>query len=317
MAAKGQNNLGGLTENDRPVGASKHSRLLNRHRRSPSASSASSDSSSSGSESSGSDSSCSGGRRRRRHGGAYNPTVRKAVDDALNAWYNQKFLGYTLGGPNHWSAVPKKLTDMVDKINEFWQALTSNQDVLNSLKQALQTHGLASVASTMTKLGFGKRHVGRPMQKGLVKLLLMKLGHRKGFKPKHSGRRGGDAFANKINTYDPLTKTAVNAGLSFAKTKAPKIVQGITDLYNVYAGVADHADQIDTMVSKQVPAIKSAVNKVTSIARNARATGLGRSGKRAPSARNMAVSKLMREEGLTLGQASKKVSEMTKRGGDL
>jgi hypothetical protein len=43
--------------------------------------------------------------------------------------------------------------------------------------------------------------------------------------------------------------------------------------------------------------------------------GLGRKGKRAPSQRNMMVAKLMREKGMTLGEASKAVSAMMKRGG--
>jgi hypothetical protein len=42
-------------------------------------------------------------------------------------------------------------------------------------------------------------------------------------------------------------------------------------------------------------------------------TGKGRKGKRKPSERNMMVSKLMREEGLSLGEASKKVSAMMKK----
>ena len=41
--------------------------------------------------------------------------------------------------------------------------------------------------------------------------------------------------------------------------------------------------------------------------------GKGRKGKRKPSERNMMVSKLMREEGMSLGEASKKVSAMLKK----
>lgn len=59
------------------------------------------------------------------------------------------------------------------------------------------------------------------------------------------------------------------------------------------------------------------IKTVTDAAKAGRQSGLGKKGKRAPSQRNMMVSKLMREEGLTLGEASKKVSAMLKKGGAL
>ena len=91
-------------------------------------------------------------------------------------------------------------------------------------------------------------------------------------------------------------------------------------MYNAYAAIGDNADLIESTINaipKAPQSAKDVINKVAETAKQGRQMGLGKKGKRAPSQRNMMVSRVMREEGLTLGEASKKVSAMLKRGGAL
>jgi len=112
--------------------------------------------------------------------------------------------------------------------------------------------------------------------------------------------------------------------------------------YNAYDAVKQNADKImavtDNIPAPVGPEIRSIIEKVKGGAAGVlnepkdpgvppmaaapmggpltipkTAAGKGRKGKRKPSERNMMVSKLMREEGLSLGEASKKVSAMMKK----
>jgi hypothetical protein len=84
--------------------------------------------------------------------------------------------------------------------------------------------------------------------------------------------------------------------------------------YEVVKSVKENGDAIKDAVGK-TGAPQSAKNVINSAVDAIK--GLGRKGKRQPTQRNMMVSKLMREEGLSLGEASKRVTAMLKHGGAL
>jgi hypothetical protein len=275
---------------------------------------------SSGSESSSSSalsSSSSGvsaaGRRRRRHRGGAAMTedqrisARKAINAGLDFWYKYAPNDLAFGGKPlaNWTIVPDKIKEVVNKVNELWQMIEGNANNIASIK-AVMTKKAPKVAEVIEKLGFGRRSIGRKLNAKLYKLL-----HKKA----RQLRRGGDKMDDKLASLSLLDKYN-----DYVKPKAPKFDAAVRPLYNAYAEIGDNADLIQSTINA-IPsapqAAKDVIKKVTDIAKQGRQMGLGKKGKRAPSQRNMMVSKLMREEGLTLGEASKKVSAMMKKGGSL
>ena len=271
----------------------------------------------SSSESSALSSSSSGvsaaGRRRRRHRGGAAMTedqrisARKAINAGLDFWYKYAPNDLAFGGKPlaNWTIVPDKIKEVVNKVNELWQMIEGNANNIASIK-AVMTKKAPKVAEVIEKLGFGRRSIGRKLNAKLYKLL-----HKKA----RQLRRGGDKMDDKLASLSLLDKYN-----DYVKPKAPKFDAAVRPLYNAYAEIGDNADLIQSTINA-IPsapqAAKDVIKKVTDIAKQGRQMGLGKKGKRAPSQRNMMVSKLMREEGLTLGEASKKVSAMMKKGGSL
>jgi hypothetical protein len=250
-----------------------------------------------------------GRHRRHRRGGLTGKEVKDAIDTGFDLYYNQTIWG---AKPKDWSIIPGKVKDMFNQAHDIWTTLES---YASKLKSAFRTHGAPAVADMMERVGLGKlrkgirsKHIHAIKNKFLTNLL----------QPERL-RRGGDLFDDKLSSYGIL------GAYNFAKGKIPsqykgnfdKIEKGIRYGYDILKTVKDNASGIKASIADARPpasvanTLNSAVDKVASI------QGLGKKGKRKPSERNMMVSKLMREEGLTLGEASKKVSAMLKKGGSL
>lgn len=261
--------------------------------------------SSSGSEMSGpltkAPGSCGKGRRRHKHGGA-TPTPRELVNEGFNFWYNYKPNDFTFQGKplSDWSIVPGKVKEVVNKVHSLWQMIEDNSKNITNIKAVMKNKAPA-VAQAIERMGFGRKHIGKRLNSKLWKML-----HRK------ARRQGGDAFDDKLSSFGVKGVYDNNV-----KNKYPAVDKGLRPLYNAYAAMGDNADLIQSTVNAMPNAPQSAKDVfrvVTDAAKQGRQMGLGKKGKRMPSQRNMMVSKLMREEGLTLGEASKKVSAMLKGG---
>jgi hypothetical protein len=269
----------------------------------------------SGSESDSGKSSKSGGRRRRRfrvgRGGPDDiptgGTPRQWVNWVIDTWYNYKPSNFVFQGTplSNWSLVPQKMKDLMSKLNEIWGMIEGNAQTITDLKSFMAKKA-PKLSDALTRLGFGRK------QK--AKMLYMFLKHGK----KHL-RSGGDAFDDKLSSIgaEGALKT-----LTGKWPTAGKIANAVRPLYNAYTAVAENADMVRTGLeyakSKNMPGVDKLapiVERVVSKAESLKQQGLGRKGKRAPSQRNMMVAKLMREKGMTLGEASKAVSAMMKRGG--
>jgi hypothetical protein len=228
-------------------------------------------------------------------------TPRDLVNQGLDFWYHTNVLGKPFAD---WSTMPSAMKNVVNKVNEIWKMIEANAKNVTNIKNVIRSKAPA-VAEAIDKLGFGRKHIGKELN-GKLWYALKKMAKQ---------RKGGDAFDDKLSSFGLK-------GLydSQVKPKAGKIDSGVRTLYNAYAAIGDNADLIQSTVNA-IPAApqsaKDVIKTVTDAAKSGRQSGLGKKGKRAPSQRNMMVSKLMREEGLTLGEASKKVSAMLKKGGAL
>jgi hypothetical protein len=254
------------------------------------------------------------GRRRRFRVGRGGPddiptggTPRQWVNWVIDTWYNYKpsslpFLSTPL---SNWSLVPQKMKDLMSKLNDIWGMIEGNAQTITDLKSFMAKKA-PKLSDALTRLGFGRKH--------RAKMLYLFLKH-----GKRQLRRGGDAFDDKLKSIgaEGALKT-----LTGKWPTAGKIANAVRPLYNAYTAVAENADIVRAGVDyakshnmpgvdKLAPIVERVVNKAESLKQQ----GLGRKGKRAPSQRNMMVAKLMREKGMTLGEASKAVSAMMKRGG--
>lgn len=230
-----------------------------------------------------------------------NTSARQLVNSALDTWYNVSIGGKPL---NNWTLVPQKMKDFVGKINEVWKQIEGNAQLITNIKGAIASRAPA-VADAISRLGFGRKRgykVHNRVNQYLVKLA------------KHH-RRGGDAFDDKLDSFG--IKSLYNNSVKNYSDLTKKVDQGARTLYNGYRAIADNGDMIKEIIDQApVPSgAKTAVRNVVGKMEQLKQQGLGRKGKRAPSQRNMMVAKLMREKGMTLGEASKAVSAMMKRGG--
>jgi hypothetical protein len=230
-------------------------------------------------------SSGSGGRRRRHRRGG---DLRTDVDAAFDIWYNTSIAGKALA---NWSTVPDKVKSIVNKLKEIWDWLKANATGLKTAFNKVEK--LKVIAQKMEAVGLGRRHA-----KAMYRV--------------YKQRRGGDAFDDKLSSLNikGLYDTAKNYNAT--ATKADKGIRGV---YNTFAAVRDNAEDVKAAVNSS-PAPQSVKDKAKTIVDGIKNSGLGRKGKRAPSKRNMLVSKLMREHGLSLPEASRKASQMMK-GGEL
>ena len=224
------------------------------------------------------------GRRRHRRGG----DLKSDVDAAFNIWYSTSIAGKPLA---NWSTVPGKVKEIVDKLKEVWDWLTRNATGLKAAFNKVEK--LKVIATKMEAIGLGRRH---------AKAMYRAFKH----------RRGGDAFDDKLSSLNikGLYDTAKNYNETSKKADA-----GLRGVYNTFAAVRDNADDVKNAVDAS-PASQTVKDKAKSVVDSIKKSGFGRKGKRAPSKRNMLVSKLMREHGLSLPEASRKASQMMK-GGEL
>jgi hypothetical protein len=195
------------------------------------------------------------------------------------------------------------MKEFINKINEVWKQIEGNAQLITNVKGLLKSKAPA-VADAITRLGFGGKR-GNKIHTKVNKYFLKLAGV----------RRGGDAFDDKLDSFG--IKGIYNSSVKNYNSLTQKVDQGARTLYNGYRAIADNGDMIKELVDQApVPAgAKSAVKSVVGKMESLKQQGLGRKGKRAPSQRNMMVAKLMREKGMTLGEASKAVSAMMKRGG--
>jgi hypothetical protein len=259
-----------------------------------------------------------GRRRRRRHGGAFTGvdslktgTIKERIDNAFDLWDNYAPAGSNFSGNRiwqgkalkDWSSVPQQVKDLVVKFETAWGKLKSGA---KALKDFANMKGFpeavkSAVVPQLEAVGFGRSHAKKFGKKMLKRLFIL-------------ARHGGDKFDDKLNSlgakgaYDTAKGLIGDIGTKFDAVARPT--------YNALAYVRDNADTINSGVDA-IPGVaastKTAVKGMVSAVKN---SGLGRKGKRAPSKRNMLVSKLMREHGMSLPEASRKASQMMK-GGDL
>ena len=259
------------------------------------------------------------GRRRRHRGGAFTGNlselttgpVKDRIDNAFDLWnnyappggYTSSFPGNVFQGKSlkNFSSIPQKVKDMVAKIEEVWKKLKTGAA---ALKQLANTNGFPAalkdaVVPQLTAVGFG-RHQAKKYGKKMLKQVFTLLRH------------GGDKFDDKLNSLG--VKGAYDTAKSLAKDIGSKFDGVVRPVYNAAAYVRDNADTINSAIDA-VPGVsaqtKTSVKGVVSGIKN---SGLGRKGKRAPSKRNMLVSKLMKEHGMSLPEASRKASQMMKGG---
>nr|WPF46463.1 MAG: hypothetical protein [Lake Baikal virophage 3] len=225
------------------------------------------------------------------------------------------------------SYLPDSAKQYVDKIFGLYNTIRVNaklfKTVLSSVTGSNAT-GAIKIKEKIEQLGFGRM----PMKHSYkaMKMLDKKSGSRThrllkkmfgaGFLTDQAGDLAYEIAPFGKDTAKSLARSAVDKLISTSATakKIDGFVESGVEMYN--------------NVKANMPAIRSAMNTFKTKVPNAgpsidkadnalKTVGLGRKGKRAPSQRNMMVSKLMREKGLTLGEASKQVSAMLKRGGDL
>jgi len=267
--------------------------------------------------------------RQRQHKEHKGGNVKSTVDAAFKFWYEKKVLGSPLA---NWTTMPSGIKDFVSKIHDVWGVL---EKYAPQIKQVLKTGKVDKVVSYMEKLGFGKNGLKRK-QRAMVHAQFL-----------HKMLKGGDAFDDKLSSMS--LKGLYNTAKSLIPAKYAASVKqfdaGVRGAFNAYDAVKKNADKImavtDNIPAPVGPEIRTMIEKVKGSGGAAGVmnepkdpgippmaaapmagpltkddkTGKGRKGKRKPSERNMMVSKLMREEGLSLGEASKKVSAMMKKKG--
>lgn len=259
-----------------------------------------------------------GRRRRRRHGGAFtgpdsltSGTIASRIDNAFDLWNNYapstsfSFPGAVWQGKplKSWSSVPDKVKAMVAKIDEVWTKLKSGAKALKDLanKNGFPAAVKDAVVPQLEAVGFGRHHAKKYGKKMLKQLFTVM-------------RHGGDKFDDKLNSIG--MKGAYDTAKGLTKDIGSKFDAIVRPTYNTLAYVRDNADSINSAIDAVpgvAPASKNSVKAVVSGIKN---SGLGRKGKRAPSKRNMLVSKLMKEHGMSLPEASRKASQMMKGSGE-
>jgi len=234
-----------------------------------------------------------GSGRRHRHRHNRGGSIKDDVNAAFNTFYNVEIAGKK---PVEWSSIPGKVKDVIAILKETWTWLQENASALKQLFR--KTPKLAVVADKMESIGLGRHHAKR-LAKKMVKHLL-----------------GGDAYDDKLKSFGTVLGVSVKGAYDTALKAYPKlqpIDKGVRPIYNAFAAVRDNADDIKGVVNSS-PAPQKVKDTAAKIVDKIKNSGLGRKGKRAPSKRNMLVSKLMREHGLSLPEASRKASQMMKGG---
>ena len=219
---------------------------------------------------------------------------KELIQKAFDVWYNTRFNINPLSSDPPTSlaekkAVPQELKDAVDKLKEVFEFLVRN---MTGIKDVLRRAGLTSVISAVEKAGFG-RH-GRRNLRYIVK---------------HVVRRAKGGAIDFGRVYDVASSTMGNSLVKAAcnyNSSTKSACDGINKVLDVYGKMRENKDKIRAGID-MVPNV-SQKNKDTlkaNLEKVGLGVGLGRKGKRTPSARNMAVAKVMRERGVSLPEASR------------
>jgi hypothetical protein len=224
--------------------------------------------------------------------------------------------------PSAMKSAVKPLTDFADKVFSLYNTIKSNATMFKKVLESVQgepNHSSAlKVKDKLEQLGFGR--MPRRKTLSMMKDLDSKNGtkaHKLLKKMFGAGWLSDKAYELGSPFYLGSTAKAAVDGIiksSSAAAKFDKFVDAGVDMYNNVKANMPLIRSAMTNFKAKVPAASASIDKVDGALKT---VGLGRKGKRQPSQRNMMVSKLMREKGLSLGEASKQVSAMLKKGGEL
>lgn len=214
--------------------------------------------------------------------------------------------------------LPRVATDFADKIFNLYNTIKENAGLFKAALSKLEGPNKDSalkVKGKIEELGFGRmpmKHTYKAMKN---------LDRKHGTKTHKLLKKMFGAGVISDFVYNNAPWGAQNAAKSAVETLIKNNATAAKFNNFVEAG----KDMYDN-VKVNMPLIRSAMNalkthvsqpqkdKIDQVDNALKSVGLGRKGKRQPSQRNMMVSKLMREKGLTLGEASKQVSAMKKGG---
>ena len=222
------------------------------------------------------------------------------------------------------SYLPDSAKQYVDKIFGLYNTIKTNatlfKKVLESVQGANATSAL-NVKSKLEQLGFGRmpmKHSYKAMKMldrshGTRTHKLLKKMFGAGFLTDQAGEAAYKLAPFGKDTAKNLARSAVDKLISSNATakKIDGFVESGVDMYNNVKANMPLIRSAMSGMKTRIPASAASIDKVDGALK---AVGLGRKGKRQPSQRNMMVSKLMREKGLSLGEASKQVSAMLKGG---
>jgi len=250
-----------------------------------------------------------------------------------------------------WSNIPDKLKDYEKKLEGVWDKVKEYAPVLKAKIAQSGIAQLKPVADVIGKLGFGKKRSARRKMKLLNRLnkailkggdawddflaskyALTAYNSAKGYLPSvDKGLRGLYNMADKVGENKERINKEIVDRLPMPDDKKNQIKGVVNKIAAATGHGAKPSDPKAATPSALPPAIRAAIERAKAAqskavvheakespameAKEEAATGKGRKGKRKPSARNMMVAKLMREEKLSLGEASKKVSAMMKKSG--
>jgi len=267
-------------------------------------------------------------------------SVKDTIEEGIKVWKDTPILGKPL---SQWSSIPNAIKDFVNKAIGFFDLVKQYAPEVKSALEKLATSGVpgadnaTKVVDTIKMLGFGRRELKLLHKHFEVVHKAMKEhsprgGSRfvKGLHNLHTalyGKKGGDAFDDKVKSIT-LGSTAVSAAEKTDLGK--KAISAARAGYNFYDTAKKQAPAIKDAISTYVPA--PAKDKILSAIA---AVGLGRRHRKgrgafeevgeehwpehrpehhrrtghggAMSERHQLVSKLMRERGLSLPEASKAV----------
>jgi hypothetical protein len=278
--------------------------------------------------------------------------IKHAIDTAFNIWYNTKIAGKALANWSTIPSGVKSIVNNINSIwTTLEKNAPAIKSALKTVKLD-KVIGLMEKVG-LGKHGMGRKqrakihaHFLHKMLKGgdafddkLSSMNLLTLYNlAKGAIPKdkkatfskfENGVRGAyNVYSGLKNSASAIeaVKDQLPPGVKEQLEKVVSLVKGsgkqedAEDLVNktmaAMKGQGKQEDSMKTMADDAAEAVKkteAAAMKVEQKMNAPKVEGKGRKGKRKPSERNMMVSKLMREEGLSLGEASKKVSAMMKK----
>ena len=211
---------------------------------------------------------------------------------------------------------------------------------LDGLSKLPSSDQVKQMIDTLKKTGDPNNDIPKLTQKyNLLKMMGKGRHHHGGLAPRHPTQQvppphalGHPVGHGMMGGVTPMSETDFRAKL--AELRIPFGEKQMEDMYAQYSSRAQQnlgagwLSDLAKSAVKAAPSVISAVKTAAPLAKDALAAyqaatkkpavGKGRKGVRAPSERNKLVSKVMKENpGMKLGEASKRVSEMMKRGGNL